>query len=181
MSERQYVLAYGKDYLDPKTTRKTATADALIKACRRFHVIPISQDEYKALGAKERAVWKKSSGYIVGGEFGAGKTKSDCKFRSLVTLDLDAITPESANTLTHILHMAGNKGFIYSTDSHRPDAPRLRVVIFLAQDVAPEDYKRLVKHYADLLPAGAVSAESFQVAQIVYLPQACKDGEQIFI
>ena len=93
---RLYALAAGKDYLDPKTRHVEMTADAIIRGLKKFHVIPHTQAEYAAMTPKEKAVLKKESGFLIGGNFGGFKTKADCKYRSIVTLDLDALTPETA-------------------------------------------------------------------------------------
>ena len=178
---RRYVLAFGKDFLDPKTVRKEATADKIVAAFRKFHVIPVTQAEYAALDARSKAVHKKASGFVLGGEYGGAKTKADCQFKSIVTLDLDALTPEIAQQCIETLRGAGASGFIYSTASHRPDSPRLRAVLFLARDVTPDEYVRLIDVYAQTLPQGAVSNESRKVGQLMYLPQRCSDGEELFI
>lgn len=178
---RQYVLAFGKDFLDPKTVRKEAPAEKITAAFRRFHVLPLTQAEYAALDARAKAAHKKASGFVLGGEYGGAKTKADCQFKSIVTLDLDALTPESAQQCIDTLRAAGQSGFIYSTASHRPAAPRLRAFIFLARDVTPDEYVRLIDYYTGLLPQGAVSNESRKVGQLMYLPQRCSDGEEVFI
>lgn len=178
---RRYVLAFGKDFLDPKTVRKEATADRIVAAFRKFHVIPVTQAEYAALDARSKAVHKKASGFVLGGEYGGAKTKADCQFKSIVTLDLDALTPEIAQQCIETLRGMGASGFIYSTASHRPGSPRLRAVLFLARDVTPDEYVRLIDVYAQTLPQGAVSNESRKVGQLMYLPQRCSDGEELFI
>lgn len=178
---RKYVLAFGKDFLDTKTVRKEATAERIVEAFRKFHVIPVTQAEYVALDARAKAVHKKASGFVLGGEYGGAKTKADCQFKSVMTLDLDALTPETARQSIDALRALGASGFIYSTASHRPDSPRMRAVLFLARDVTPDEYIQLVDFYTEALPPGAVSNESRKVGQLMYLPQRCSDGEEVFI
>lgn len=178
---RLYALAAGKDYLDPKTRHVEMTADAIIRGLKKFHVIPHTQAEYAAMTPKEKAVLKKESGFLIGGNFGGFKTKADCKYRSIVTLDLDALTPETAKESIETFKTWGDLAVIYSTASHTPAKPRLRVFIFLAHDVSPADYVRLVEHYARILPSGVISSETYKVSQLMYRPQRCSDGEEVFI
>lgn len=179
--ERLYALAAGRDYLDPKTRHVEMTADAVIRGLKKFHVIPHTQAEYAAMTPKEKAVLKKESGFLIGGNFGGFKTKADCKYRSIVTLDLDALTPETAAQSIDCLRELHTRGVIYSTASHRPEKPRLRAFIFLDTDVSPDDYVRLVKAFALMLPPGVISSETYKPSQLMYRPQRCSDGEEVFI
>lgn len=181
MAERTYVLAFGRDYLNPRTERKVATAERIINAFRKFHVIPLTQAEYAALDSRGKAVQKKASGFVIGGDFGEGKRKEDCVSRSIVTLDMDDLTTETAATVIWTLQDLGHKGFIYSTASHTVEKPRLRAFIFLSSDVLPDQYHALVQYFANILPAGAISSETYKVSQVMYRPQACSDGVQVFI
>lgn len=177
---RLYALAAGRDYLDPKTRHVEKTAEDIIAGLRKFHVIPHTQAEYAALTPGEKAVLKKESGFLIGGNFGGFKTKADCKYRSIVTLDLDALTPETAEQSIQRLTQIG-RGVIYSTASHRPEKPRLRAFIFLARDVTPDEYVRLIRGFADILPEGVISSETYKPSQLMYRPQRCSDGEEVFI
>ena len=179
--ERKYALAVGRDYLSPITTHVELTADVIVSKLRKFHVIPHTQAEYAAMTPHDKAVLKKQSGFLIGGNFGGRKTKADCKFRSIVALDLDALTPETAATCIEKLRLFGCRAVIYSTASHRPEKPRLRAFVFLASDVAPNDYVRLVEHFANTLPEGVISSETYKVSQLMYRPQRCSDGEELFI
>jgi len=178
---RLYALAVGRDYLSPITTHVEMTADTIVRKLRKFHVIPHTQAEYAAMTPKEKAVLKKESGFLIGGNFGGFKTKADCKYRSIVTLDLDALTPETAAQSIDCLRELHNRGVIYSTASHRPEKPRLRAFIFLDTDVSPDDYVRLVKAFALMLPEGVISSETYKPSQLMYRPQRCSDGEEVFI
>jgi hypothetical protein len=177
---RLYTLAHGKDYRDPNTKTSRGTAAAIVKRFRRFHDIELTQAEYAALGPSEKGAQKKASGYFIGGEFGGFKTRESCQNRSMVTLDLDALTPETAQQCIDRLRADGAHSFVYSTASHTPEKPRLRAVAFLANDVAPDDYRCIVEYYAAMLPPGAVSNESLKVSQIMYMPQRCKDVKEVF-
>ena len=175
---RKYALAAGKDFLDPVTKHVERTADEIIAGLKKFHVMNVTLAEYAKLPAREKAALKKQSGFLIGGSFNGGKTKNDCVSRSIVTLDFDDLTAQTAEALIAALKQVRHRGFIYSTASHTAERPRLRAFIFLARDIEPQHYKRLVQHFADTLPA-AVSAESWKVGQIMYRPARCSDGAEL--
>lgn len=179
--ERKYALAVGRDYLSPITSHVELTADVIVSKLRKFHVIPHTQAEYAAMTPKEKAVLKKESGFLIGGNFGGRKTKADCQYRSIVTLDLDALTPETAQQCIEKLRLLGCRAVVYSTASHTPEKPRLRAFVFLANDVEPDKYSWLVKSFAGLLPKDVISSETYKVSQLMYRPQRCSDGEEVFI
>lgn len=181
MAERRYALAAGKDFLSPHTTHGELTAAEIVARLRKFAVIDLTQAEYAALPVREKAAWKKQSGFIIGGNFQGRKKASDCLYRSLVTLDLDALTPSSMTSCVSILTTLKLSGVLYSTASHTPSSPRMRAVIFLKEDVPPQKYRNLVTYFAGILPTGSVSTESYVISQIMYRPQRCKDGEEVFI
>src|SRR5215204_2989657 len=107
MSERKYVIAAGKDFLIQETTHHEKTAAEIVAGLRKFKIIERTQAEYAALPARDKAEAKKESGFLIGGHFNRGKKKSDCLFRSLITLDLDALTPESAAASIEALRKIG--------------------------------------------------------------------------
>lgn len=99
----------------------------------------------------------------------------------MATLDLDDLTPERSAESIEALKALGARTAIYSTASHTAQKPRLRAVIFLAEDVSRDDYPHLIERLAARLPPGAVSSESLKPTQIMYLPQRCSDGEEVFL
>lgn len=178
---RLYALAVGRDYLSPVTSHVELTADVIVSKLRKFHVIPHTQAEYAAMTPHDKAVLKKQSGFLIGGNFGGRKTKADCKFRSIVTLDLDALTPETAATCIEKIKWMAYRACVYSTASHTPEKPRLRAFVFLHSDVPPEQYPRLVDYFASMLPDGVISSETWKPSQLMYRPQRCSDGEEVFL
>lgn len=180
MTARLYSLAIGKDFLDPNTTHVDKTAPDIVRALSKFFVIPLAHADYSALPAREKAEWKKKSNYVIGGAFGGKKKAADCQYRSLVTLDLDALTPETAKQSVEALRSTGAHCFVYSTASHTAEKPRLRAIVFLRDNVLPQAYKNLVDYFANLLPPGAVSSESRVLSQIMYKGAHCSDVQPYF-
>lgn len=178
---RLYAVSTGHDFLNPRVKVRLITAEQLTRRLRKFHVAEMTRTEYRALSVREKAVVKKQSGFFIGGDGDGLKTRESWKFSSMATLDLDDLTPERAKESVEAIKDLDARAVIYSTASHSPDMPRLRAVIFLAEDVARNDYPHLIERLAARLPPGAVSSESLKPTQIMYLPQRCSDGEEFFL
>ena len=178
---RLHTVSTGHDYLNPKVRVQSVTDEQMVARLRRFHIVELTRAEYQKLEVREKAAIKKASGFLIGGDGDGLKTRDSWKFSSIATLDLDDLTPDRAAASIDALKALGAHTAIYSTASHSPEKPRLRAVIFLAEDVRRDDYAHLIDRLASRLPPGAVSSESFKPTQIMYLPQRCSDGEEFFV
>lgn len=78
--------------------------------------------------------------------------------------DAGTMTPEEA---AERLRAAGIAALVHTTPSHRPDAPRWRVLCPLAQPVAKEVRRALVERLNDAL-GGVLASESFTPSQAFY-------------
>lgn len=86
-----------------------------------------SAKEYKALPKAQRDEIKDVGGFV-GGVLKGGRRKADAiTQRRLLTLDLDEV-PADADPWDTVVLVLGCAAVLYSTHSHRPDAPRLRLV-----------------------------------------------------
>ena len=85
-----------------------------------------SAKEYKALPKAQRDEIKDVGGFV-GGVLKGGRRKADAiTQRRLLTLDLDEV-PADADPWDTVVLVLGCAAVLYSTHSHRPDAPRLRL------------------------------------------------------
>lgn len=69
---------------------------------------------------------------------------------------------------------------IYSTHSHTPEAPRLRVVIPLSRDVTPDEYAALSRLVADEIGMDYFDDSTYEPERLMYWPSTPADGEYIF-
>lgn len=106
-----------------------------------------TQAEYFRMPKDERDNAKDVGGFV-GGTLKGGRRKIDAVVqRRLVTLDMDSIAAgeDPWPTVTLIL---GCAAVLYSTHSHTPKAPRLRLVIPLSRPVSPEEYEAIARRIA---------------------------------
>jgi putative DNA primase/helicase len=141
-------------------------------------------EQYEKLSADVRG-HAKDVGSFVGGPFSEGKRKRENLIeRTVVTLDLDELTPEQFERIK-----SGKTGLhkyehvVHTTRSHSPEAPRLRMVFPMTRAVTPEEYAPLARIVGSKLfdttaeSMDAVADESFRVAQVMYWPSVSKGQE----
>ncbi len=69
---------------------------------------------------------------------------------------------------------------LYSTHSHTPDNPRVRVVFPLTRDVTPEEFVAVSRYLAEMLGIDYFDECSYQPNQLMYWPSTPANGVFIF-
>ena len=127
--------------------------------------------------SKHEVAMTKGGRYLVGGEFdGTQRKEANLLNRSLITLDLDNVSDGmSIDDLEFMLVMTLDCAFVaYSTFSHAPEHPKIRIVVPMSRTVSPSEYREVSRDFASLLPELTFDPCSFVPNQAVYLP-ACPD------
>ena len=123
----------------------------------------------------------KDVGGFVGGALNGPRRKAEnVAGRDLVTLDFDNIP---AGGTDDILRRVGGLGCgycVYSTRKHRPEAPRLRVVLPLDRTATPDEYEPLARKLAEYIGIDFADPTTFQCERLMYWPTCCKDSAYVF-
>jgi putative DNA primase/helicase len=69
---------------------------------------------------------------------------------------------------------------VYSTHSHTPEAPRLRVVIPLSRDVNPDEYAALSRLVVEEIGMDFFDDSTYEPERLMYWPSVPSDGEYVF-
>ena len=141
-------------------------------------------DEYVRLPDAEQNRLK-NVGFFVGGHCVDGKRNShSVLLRSIVNIDIDEPTPELIDDLRSGLTPLGKfEWFAHTTRKHRPEKPRWRLVLPLAQEVPAEHYQVLSRILASMVgysveqSMDAADPVSFRIAQVMYFPSVCRGAE----
>ena len=108
---------------------------------------PETVDEYRGFAKSKRDEIKDVGGFV-GGSLKGGRRKAEAIMqRRLLTLDLDDV-PRNADPWDTVVLVLGCAAVLYSTHSHRPEAPRLRLVMPLSRPVSPEEYSAIARKVA---------------------------------
>lgn len=118
----------------------------------------------------------KGGRYFVGGEYSSSERKeANLLNRTLLTLDIDNVVGMTIDDVEFMLVMNIDCAFVaYSTFSHQPDHPKIRIVVPLSRSVSPDEYREVSRDFTSLLPELTFDPCSFVPNQLMYLP-ACPD------
>lgn len=137
-------------------------------------------EAYQKLSKAEKGRLKDVGGFV-GGTLNGPQRKSDAVTgRDLVTLDLDNIASgETENTLRKVDSL-GMGYAIYSTRSHAPYAPRLRIIIPLDRTVTADEYEPIARRLAALIGIEMCDATTFEACRLMFWPSCSSDAPFVF-
>ena len=104
-----------------------------------------TMEAYLRMKKGQQDALKDVGGYVAGRLRNNRRRAGSVESRDLLTLDLDNIP---AGGTEDILRRVGSLGCgycVYSTRKHRPDAPRLRVLIPLDRPVTADEYEPIAR------------------------------------
>lgn len=140
---------------------------------------PETLSDYMKLPKSEQDDLKDVGGYV-GGELehspGARRVEN-FQSRTLVTLDLDNIPAKGTEAVLDSVQALGVCAAVYSTRKHRLRAPRLRVVLPLAEPCPTEAYEPVARKIAEKLGINQCDPTTFEVNRLMYWPSLSSDGE----
>lgn len=109
------------------------------------------------------------------------RNDSNLNSRDLIVIDIEDTDLSSQEVQTIIQEkLASYKYLLYSTISHKPNNPRLRLVLEPNRDIVKDEYKPTIQHIIQLLNI-KYDTSSCTWSQLQGLPIAVDDNEFIFI
>ena len=180
--ERVFQMLSYKDRYSFTGIIQKATYDQMFTAFKtKFIRTKETVLEYKE-GTKEfRDKAKDKGGFIMGESAENRREKKAIQKRSMITLDLDYCP-------NNILQILENKVetkelpfrfFVYSTHSHTPESPRLRMIIPLNRDIEVEEYEPIATRICGKVGMEFFDATTTQANRIMYFPSVSLDGEYV--
>ena len=134
--------------------------------------------EYKAMSKDDKSALKDIGGFVGGTIVGGRRLRANVTSRSLITLDADFA---KADLWDNLLAAFEDCAFcIYSTHSHTPESPRLRIIIPLNREVTPEEYEPLARLAASDIGIEQFDITTYDPSRLMYWPSTPKDGEYVF-
>ena len=137
---------------------------------------PETVDEYRGFAKSKRDEIKDVGGFV-GGSLKGGRRKAEAIMqRRLLTLDLDGV-PRNADPWDTVVLVLGCAAVLYSTHSHRPEAPRLRLVMPLSRPVSPEEYSAIARKVAQDIGIDMCDDTTYEPHRLMYWPSASINAE----
>lgn len=94
--------------------------------------------------------------------------------REALTFDFDHIEPTDVPKIEAAL--APFEYLIYTTHSHKPEAPRLRVVLPLSRPALPDEFRAVSRKIGSLVGIELIAPESHKPAQFMFMPAVPPGG-----
>jgi P4 family phage/plasmid primase-like protien len=170
-NQRRINLAFGKQL--GSASNKSVEWDNLFDMLESPKRDDITTAQFLAL-PKEQQTQRKNAGFFVGGTFAESGERKNLKSRSVMTIDIDKMTPTALEDLQWGFSKFCEYEFVaHTTRSHTKENPRVRVIIPLDAEVAPEQYRHIASQFLNIDPA------SFKPNQVMFLPSVSSDGEYL--
>jgi putative DNA primase/helicase len=179
-TSRKIFIAVGKSKTETKWKNVQMSYDSLLEKLKVTTRTRETIGEYKKMPKAQRDSIKDVGGFV-GGSLKAGRrTAENLANRSLLTLDLDEVDI-SVNDLWGSITMLNDfEVVIYSTHSHEPKNPRLRLIIPLDRVVLPDEYEAIGRKIAEEIGIDMFDDTTYQPHRLMYWPSTSSDGEFIY-
>lgn len=144
--------------------------------------VPTIEQETNINSYKAKEMLYFISGDITPNEDGSyTRNDNNLKSRDLIVIDIEdtGLTFEKVQAIIQE-RLSNYKYLLYSSISHKPNNPRLRLVIEPDREILKEEYKPTIQHIMALLQLNYDKSSSTW-SQLQGLPIAVRDNEHIFI
>lgn len=125
---------------------------------------------------------KDKGGFIAGKSTNNKRDAVSILSRNMVTLDMDYCPPNIIDILKDKQNNTKELNFpffVYSTHSHTPEEPRLRLIVPLKEEISVEKYEPIGRAIANIIGIEYFDATTFQINRIMYFPSVSIDGDYI--
>lgn len=181
MEQRKFVVSVGKSRTDGKWKNQDWTWAKFVDKCGQTKYTGESPEEFAAKSKDERSQIKDVGGFVAGFLSNGRRGKNSVVSRSMVTLDLDYVEGSPADVWGRLSERLNFAALVYSTHSHTPEKPRLRLIVPLSQDVQADQYEPVARKLAQL--AGIIEQldpTTYQTERLMFWPSTSTGGEFYF-
>jgi predicted P-loop ATPase len=173
---RELKIALGNSRQAKFWSNKTMSFDDICVRLKTPIRTTETAEEYAKLPKPKRDEIKDKGGFVGGHLRDNLRKVGNVSCRSLWTPDIDNATPEFIAALEAKLTF---KCAVYSTHSHTPQAPRLRIVAPFTRDVSADEFVAVSRYMAAELGIDMFDECSFIPNQLMYWPTCPSNGEYI--
>ena len=145
-------------------------------------VVPTIEQDINIKKYKANQMLYFLSGDITPNEDGSyTRNDSNLNSRDLIVIDIED-TGKTSEEAVNIIQdrLQGYKYLLYSSISHKPDNPRLRLVLEPSREILKDEYKPTIQHVMEFLQLN-YDTSSCTWSQLQGLPIIVRDNEHIFI
>lgn len=170
------IISIGKSRKDTRWHNTEISWEEFIGRLKTPHRSHETVREYKSMTKDEKGRAKDIGGFV-GGEISNGRRKAENILnRCMVTLDLD----DAGSAAWEDAAMWGWRMACYSTHSHTPEKPRLRMVFPLDRAVSVDEYQAIARKVAEYVGIEQMDVSTYEPSRLMYWPSCPSDGEYVF-
>ncbi|AJA42509.1 virulence-associated E domain-containing protein (endogenous virus) [Clostridium phage phiCT453A] len=170
-------IATGKSRKETHWKNKNILWSTLVDKLSKTTRTPETYAEYKKMSKSERDRIKDVGGFVGGGLKNGRRKAENVQNRTLLTLDLDYVNGDIWSSVELLWDFSV---VMYSTHTHAPDNPRLRLVIPLSRPVLPDEYQAISRMVADDIGIDQFDDTTYEPSRLMYWASTSSDGEFIF-
>lgn len=178
--DRQITISVGASRRATNWQAQTLTISELYDRLRLPAKSTETMAEYLALSKGQQDNLKDVGGYVAGTLNGPRRKAGAVTGRDVLTLDLDNIPSGGTDDVVRRVEALGCGYCIYSTRKHRPDAPRLRVLLPLDRTCTADEYEPCARRMADMIGMELADPSTFEASRLMYWPSVCADGQYVY-
>lgn len=174
---RKLSIAYGNSCFAKTWANKEITFEELCERLKTTIRTSETIEEYPKLPKEGRNRIKDIGGFV-GGKLKDNSRKGENVIcRSMLTLDVDEA---KVGFIEEFISKFDKAFCLYSTHRHKPDAPRVRVIVPLTKDVTPDEYTAITRYFAYEWGIDQFDECSYKPAQLMYWPTTSSNGEYVY-
>ena len=173
---RELKIALGNSRQAKFWSNKVLSFEAICERLKTPIRTTETTEEYAKLPKTKRDEIKDKGGFVGGHLHDNLRKASHVSCRSLWTPDLDQATPEFVEKLAKKLYF---KCAVYSTHSHTPEAPHLRIVAPFTRDISADEFVAVSRFMAAELGIDMFDECSFIPNQLMYWPTCPANGDYL--
>ncbi|MFZ5817792.1 MAG: hypothetical protein ACOY93_21270, partial [Bacillota bacterium] len=170
-------IAVGRSRKETNWKPETLLWSALLQRLATPRVTGESLAEYSAMTKAQRDDIKDVGGFVGGPVQGGRRRATAVESRQLVTLDADFAGPDLWEQVQLLFPYAIA---VYSTHSHTPEKPRLRLLVPTNRVMAADEYQPVARMVAADLGIDLFDPTTFEVHRLMYWPSHSRDAEYVF-
>lgn len=162
---QKYSICFLKNMYATTVTQEELTFDEIILRFR--------ESAFKNYDCKSKSECReKLEGIICGTLKDKQRHADNLRCRSIITYDIDEHKYNLDNLIEYIKNSLQNYTYIYyTTFSSTEEVPKIRILLFLKEEILPEQYPICAKGAAELLlPELTIDKASYSAMQAMYLP-----------
>ena len=166
------IISIGKSRKDIRWHNTEMSWDEFLDRLKTPHRSHETVREYKSMSKDDKGRAKDVGGFVGGALTGGRRKAANVLNRSLVTLDLDNADPQAWDNAA----MWGWTMAMYSTHSHTPEEPRLRMVFPLDRPVSVDEYQAIARKVAEYVGIEQMDVSTYESSRLMYWPSCPCDG-----